>query len=78
MAMFENKVVQYGRPLRARHEAWIYRRSMRLVPLLLRAKAKSARTGVGISRSGDNDNTVRQSAPSRHEQRGWERSLAAK
>lgn len=78
MAMFGNKVVQYGRPLRARHEAWIYRRSMRLVPLLLRAKAKSGRTSVGSVRPGDNDNTVRHFAPTLNERRGWERSLATK
>jgi hypothetical protein len=78
MAMFGNKDVQYGRPLRARHEAWIYRRSMRLVPVLLRAKAKSGRTRLEIARLGDNDNTVRQSAPAPHERRSWERSLATK
>ncbi|AWI91683.1 hypothetical protein C0214_13935 [Methylobacterium sp. DM1] len=76
--MFGNKVVQYGRPLRARQEAWIYRRSIRLVPLLLRVKAKSGRTSVGSARAGDNDNTVRQPAPTLHERRGWEQSLATK
>ena len=41
--MCGKETVQYGRPRRRRHEAWIYRRSTRIVPLLLRGKEKTDR-----------------------------------
>ncbi|MBB2959648.1 hypothetical protein FHU13_000009 [Methylobacterium sp. R2-1] len=78
MTMFGKEIVQYGLPLRGRHEAWIYRRSTRLVPLLLRAKAKAGRTAAGIVKPGDNDNLAGQAAPNMHGQRDWEPSLVAK
>jgi hypothetical protein len=78
MTMVGRELIQYGRPLRGRHEAWIYRRSTRLVPILLRAKARTGRPAVGIVRPGDNDNTAGQATPNRDERRGWEPSLAVK
>lgn len=48
----------YGRPLRGRHDAWIYRRSARLVPLLLRTKSKSKPSSGDTHRPGDNDNAA--------------------
>lgn len=78
MTMFGKETILYGRPPRDRHQAWIYRRSPRLVTLLLRAQAKNGRTGVKGLRTGDNDNAAGQASPSLLERRPRAPSLASK
>lgn len=78
MSNFGRENIRFGRPLRGRHEAWIHRRSPRLVPLLLRAQARTDRTAAAILKPGDNDNTAGQAAPTLPERHDWEPSLAIK
>ncbi len=78
MTMFGRETLQYGRPLRSRQDAWIYRRSTRLVPLLLRARTKTGRAGAPLAPLSDNDNAAGQDTPDRTERRGWEPALASR
>ncbi|MCP1548296.1 hypothetical protein J2W76_001541 [Methylorubrum zatmanii] len=78
MTMCGKETVQYGRPLRRRHEAWIYRRSTRIVPLLLRGKEKTDRTGNTSPQPSDNDNATARDAPNRYEPRNRQAALASR
>ncbi|TFZ61108.1 hypothetical protein E4V01_00395 [Methylorubrum sp. Q1] len=78
MTMCGRETVQYGRPLRRRHEAWIHRRSTRIVPLLLRGKAKTNRTGNTSLQPGDNDNAAARDPSNRYDPRHRQASLASR
>ena len=78
MTMCGKETVQYGRPLRRRHEAWIYRRSTRIVPLLLRGKEKTDRTGNTSPQPSDNDNATARDASNRYEPRNRQTALASR
>ncbi|KQP87582.1 hypothetical protein ASF55_07090 [Methylobacterium sp. Leaf119] len=78
MTMSGKETVQYGRPRRRRHEAWIYRRSMRIVPLLLRGKEKTDRAEDTRLQPSDNDNAAARDASNRYEPRDRQASLASR
>lgn len=78
MTMCGKETVQYGRPRRRRHEAWIYRRSMRIVPLLLRGKEKTDRAENARLQPSDNDNAAGRDASNRYEPRDRQASLASR
>ena len=78
MTMCGKETVQYGRPLRRRHEAWIYRRSTRIVPLLLRGKEKTDRTGKTSPQPSDNDNAAARDVLNRYEPRNRQAALASR